>query len=63
MAEDSQMILRATPSLFVAKYLERIADHATNIVGMAVFLIKGRDIPHMDKRQQIGQEVRCRGYY
>jgi phosphate transport system protein len=58
MAEDSQTIPRATPILFVAKYLERIADHATNIAEMAVFLIKGRDIRHMDKRQQTSQEVR-----
>jgi phosphate transport system protein len=52
MAEDSQTIPRATPILFVAKYLERIADHATNIAEMAVFLIRGRDIRHMDKRQR-----------
>jgi phosphate transport system protein len=58
MAEDSHAIPRATPILFVAKYLERIADHATNIAEMAVFLIKGRDIRHMDKRQQTSQEVR-----
>jgi phosphate transport system protein len=58
MTEDPQTIARATPILFVTKYLERIADHAANIAEMAVFLIKERDIRHMDKRQQIGQKVR-----
>ena len=35
--------------LFVSKYLERIADHATNIAEMVVFMVKGKTIKHMDK--------------
>ena len=58
MAQNPEMIPRATPILFVSKYLERIADHATNIAEMVVFLVKGRDIRHMDKRQQAAQEDR-----
>jgi phosphate transport system protein len=52
MAQDPQTIPRATPILFVSKYLERIADHATNIAEIVVFLVKGRDIRHMDQRRR-----------
>lgn len=52
MAEDPKTITRATHLLFVSKYLERIADHATNIAEMVVFMVKGRTIRHMDKKKQ-----------
>jgi phosphate transport system protein len=49
MAEDPRTISRAIPLLFVAKYLERIGDHATNIAEMVVFMVKGKSIRHMDQ--------------
>ena len=49
MAEEPRTIGRATRVLFVSKYLERIADHATNIAEMVVFMVKGKTIRHMDK--------------
>jgi phosphate transport system protein len=52
MAEDATTIARATRILFVSKYLERIADHATNIAEMVVYMVKGRTIRHMDKKQK-----------
>jgi phosphate transport system protein len=52
MAEDAATIARATRILFVSKYLERIADHATNIAEMVVYMVKGRTIRHMDKKQK-----------
>ncbi len=51
MAEDPKTIGRATRLLFISKYLERIADHATNIAEMVVFMVKGRTIRHMDKKK------------
>src|SRR5260370_28888964 len=50
MAEDPSTIARATQILFVSKYLERIADHATNIAEMVVYMVKGRTIRHIDKK-------------
>jgi len=52
MAEDPQTIPRATRILFISKYLERIADHATNIAEMVVYMVKGRSIKHMDKTKR-----------
>ena len=52
MAEDPTTIKCATRILFVSKYLERIADHATNIAEMVVYMVKGRTIRHMDKKQR-----------
>jgi phosphate transport system protein len=51
MVEDPQTIPRATKILFISKYLERIADHATNIAEMVVYMVKGRSIKHMDKNK------------
>jgi phosphate transport system protein len=46
MAEDPRTIARATRILLISKYLERIADHATNIAEMVVFMVDGRMIRH-----------------
>jgi len=50
MMEDSKNIRRATSLLFVAKHLERIGDHATNVAEMVVYLVKGTDIRHPRSR-------------
>jgi phosphate transport system protein len=47
MAEDPQTTGRAIRLLFIAKYLERIGDHATNIAEMVVFMVRGKSIRHM----------------
>lgn len=47
MMEEPKTITRATRLIFVGKNLERIADHATNIAEMVIFMVKGKDIRHM----------------
>jgi len=46
MLENVQTISRATKIASISKYLERIADHATNIAEMVIFMVKGKDIRH-----------------
>jgi phosphate transport system protein len=46
MLEDSRNISRAIRLTFVGKYFERIADAATNICEMVVYLAEGKVIKH-----------------
>jgi phosphate transport system protein len=48
MIEDPHTITRALRLTFVAKYIERVADHATNIAEMVIFMVKGKSIRHLD---------------
>lgn len=52
MIEDPHTINRAMKITFVSKYLERIADHATNIAEMVVFMVKGKSIRHLKEIPQ-----------
>lgn len=46
MLEDPSTISRAMKLTYISKSLERIADHATNIAEMVIFMVKGKDIRH-----------------
>ena len=46
MIENPQTIPRAMRLSFIAKYIERIADHATNIGELVVYMVEGRIIRH-----------------
>jgi len=46
MLEDPRTITRATRLIFIAKYLERVADHATNVAEEVIFATQGRDVRH-----------------
>jgi phosphate transport system protein len=48
MLEDSRNISRAIRLTFVGKYFERIADGATNIAEMVVYLVEGKVIKHAE---------------
>ncbi|SPP99986.1 Phosphate-specific transport system accessory protein PhoU homolog [Candidatus Sulfobium mesophilum] len=47
MVQDPTTVTRAMKVSFVAQYLERVADHATNIAEMVIYLIEGKIIRHM----------------
>jgi len=49
MIEDPQTITRAMGVLFISKYLERIADHATNIAEMVILHGQGKSIRHVEE--------------
>jgi phosphate transport system protein len=46
MRKDPSTISRALDLIFVARNLERVADHATNIAEEVLFLIQGVDVRH-----------------
>jgi phosphate transport system protein len=52
MIEDPHTIGSAMKVGFVSKYLERIADHATNIAEMVIFMVKGKSIRHLKEIPQ-----------
>lgn len=46
MQRDTSTIARALDTLIIARKLERIADHATNIAEDVIFLTQGVDVRH-----------------
>ena len=50
MAEHSDEIKPAMSVASCAKYIERIADHATNISEMVVYMVNGEDVRHFHSR-------------
>ena len=46
MTSDSSSVSRALDLLLIARYLERIGDHATNIAEISIFVVEGRDVRH-----------------
>lgn len=50
MREDTASIPACIHALSVAKWLERMADHSTNLAEQVVFMVRGKDIRHLGKR-------------
>ncbi|HBD09332.1 MAG TPA: phosphate transport system regulatory protein PhoU, partial [Syntrophobacteraceae bacterium] len=46
MVHDTPAIQRAMQTIIVARCLERVADHATNIAETVCFVVEGIDIKH-----------------
>jgi len=46
MMEDTKYIARALKVIFIAKHLERVGDHSSNIAEMVIFLVRGQDVRH-----------------
>jgi phosphate transport system protein len=51
MIQDPSNVSRATRITYVSKYLERIADHATNIAEMVIYMVEGKIVRHMESIQ------------
>ena len=55
MIEDQTSIKRAVGLILVARHLERLADHATNVAEDVIYLAKGKTIKHhIDKKRAMG---------
>lgn len=52
MVQDPSTVSRAMKISFVAQYLERFADHATNIAEMVIYLVEGKIIRHMEHPEE-----------
>jgi phosphate transport system protein len=61
MSREPAAIYRATRIQSIAKYLERIGDHAMNIAETVVFLVNGKDIRHWNRLHDDGSFPRPRG--
>jgi phosphate transport system protein len=55
MAGHAERIPTAMRVVSVAKYLERIADHATNIAEEVIFMVVGSDVRHEHSRPPMGK--------
>lgn len=49
MVKNSDIIRRSLDVRAVAKNLERMADHTTNIAEMVIYMIRGKDVRHLNR--------------
>ncbi len=52
MQRDSSTIQRGMDVILIARNLERIADHATNVAEDVIFMVLGKDIRHGAERRE-----------
>lgn len=51
LQQSQNLVSQATDYMFIAKYIERMADHATNIAEWAIYVVTGehRDLSHLSE--------------
>ena len=54
MRDDSEHVQDGIHINAIAKFMERIGDHATNLAEQVVFLVEGKDVRHKAGRFDIG---------
>jgi phosphate transport system protein len=57
MNEQPNITRQALDALLIARNLERVADHATNIAEDVIFWVRGADVRHMGPDTSIPHEV------
>jgi phosphate transport system protein len=58
MMESAHNVYRATRLQSIAKYLERMADHTTNLAEMVIFMVEGQDVRHLTSREEVAPAPR-----
>lgn len=53
MRDDSDYVKRGVHIHAIAKFMERIGDHATNLAELVIFLVEGKDVRHKAGRFDI----------
>jgi phosphate transport system protein len=46
MSVEAAAVGRGLATIFFAKHIERLADHATNVAEMVIYLVRGQDVRH-----------------
>jgi phosphate transport system protein len=44
--KDGKLFRVCFSTASIVKYMERIADHATNVAELTIFMVRGRDVRH-----------------
>ncbi len=57
MMGDSSVVFPAFELILVAKNLERIGDHATNIAEDVIYIVQGQDIRHPGSRSPLARHT------
>lgn len=52
MVKDAKSATRAVPLLLIARYLERICDHATNIAEDVIYMVEAKVVKHHHEKLQ-----------
>jgi phosphate transport system protein len=46
MMEDARTLPRAIRLILISRFLERVADHATNIAEMVIYMVESKMVRH-----------------